>query len=325
MSVIRLVKGVVGSREIRAGEAEARRLLRGGTAGRFHSPKAIKVDARNGRSVFRVRERGSNERYILKIDAAKSATAFAQEFRFIGRMAANLAGSEEFFVPEPVVFLETGPAMVITEAPGQSFRERLNSANVEERRRDLQRVGAWLYAFKGAVGARARPFVAERSIERIVRRHAKLQIHDPDAFRLALDRLAQMMRPLDGLKVPSGICHGDFHPGNVLLSPDRVTGIDFGRRARSYAHRDLSRMLVFAALTTEAHDWSEKIARGTFGSDRDWILEGFGELPAPMVDAALLEAALLIWCNVGRTEKTSAKDLARYQRLRSLIASLEGM
>ncbi len=52
------------------------------------------------------------------------------------------------------------------------------------------------------------------------------------------------LRVLDGLPSGDRLCHGDFHPGNVLVAPDRVSVIDWAGAARGVPEADHARTLL---------------------------------------------------------------------------------
>jgi aminoglycoside phosphotransferase (APT) family kinase protein len=49
---------------------------------------------------------------------------------------------------------------------------------------------------------------------------------------------------LDRLPDGDRLCHGDFHPGNVLIAPDRAAVIDWGAAARGAPDADHARTLM---------------------------------------------------------------------------------
>jgi hypothetical protein len=52
------------------------------------------------------------------------------------------------------------------------------------------------------------------------------------------------MRVLDGLPDGDRLCHGDYHPGNVLLAADQTAVIDWAGAARGAAEADHARTLL---------------------------------------------------------------------------------
>jgi aminoglycoside phosphotransferase (APT) family kinase protein len=55
---------------------------------------------------------------------------------------------------------------------------------------------------------------------------------------------ALAFRVLDGLPSGDRLCHGDFHPGNVLVAADRVGVIDWANAARGVPEADHARTLL---------------------------------------------------------------------------------
>jgi aminoglycoside phosphotransferase (APT) family kinase protein len=55
---------------------------------------------------------------------------------------------------------------------------------------------------------------------------------------------AAALRELDTLPDGDRMCHGDFHPGNVLMSRHGPVVIDWGNARRGDAHADLARALL---------------------------------------------------------------------------------
>jgi Ser/Thr protein kinase RdoA (MazF antagonist) len=52
------------------------------------------------------------------------------------------------------------------------------------------------------------------------------------------------LRVLDGLPAGDRLCHGDYHPGNVLVAADRVSVIDWAGAARGVPEADHARTLL---------------------------------------------------------------------------------
>jgi aminoglycoside phosphotransferase (APT) family kinase protein len=67
------------------------------------------------------------------------------------------------------------------------------------------------------------------------------RIRDADAPRQLLD---YALWTLDGLPDGDRLCHGDYHPGNVLIAPDRAAVIDWGAAARGAPDADHARTLL---------------------------------------------------------------------------------
>jgi hypothetical protein len=62
--------------------------------------------------------------------------------------------------------------------------------------------------------------------------------------------LAFVMRLLDGLPDGDNVCHGDYHPGNVLLAPGTTAVIDWGAATRGATEADHARTLLLLRWAT---------------------------------------------------------------------------
>jgi Phosphotransferase enzyme family len=65
---------------------------------------------------------------------------------------------------------------------------------------------------------------------------------DAAALRPQLRDFAR--RILDGLPAGDRLCHGDFHPGNVLVGADRVSVIDWANATRGVPEADYARTML---------------------------------------------------------------------------------
>lgn len=90
---------------------------------------------------------------------------------------------------------------------------------------------------------------AQRAVHRIA---APAEL--PDVRQILADRIhdaglppqlqAFAMRVLDALPDGDRLCHGRYHPGNVLVAADRTTVIDWAGAARGVAEADHARTLL---------------------------------------------------------------------------------
>lgn len=66
--------------------------------------------------------------------------------------------------------------------------------------------------------------------------------------------LGFVSRILDGLPDGDRLCHGDYHPGNVMLAGDRTAVIDWGAAARGPPEADHARTLLLLRWTDPLPD-----------------------------------------------------------------------
>ncbi|HEY0872603.1 MAG TPA: phosphotransferase [Vicinamibacterales bacterium] len=176
-------------------------------------------------------------------------------------------------------------ASVTEEAPGETLLAHLQSKAVwlaterhsNEPQDTMKRVGSWLRAFQ-SIGPRTghvsvdslRAYIDVR-LERLTTLPAAHFNADDRRHVLAhLDRLSAIADPIDLEEVP---VHRDLAPGNILVSPDCVTVLDFAMTGTGSRLHDLTRLFVQVELVGLKPQFSKAVLhRATRG-----LLEGFDE------------------------------------------------
>lgn len=147
-------------------------------------------------------------------------------------------------VAEPLLWLPDAGLMVLERVAGQPLLEHLWRCDPRQRATCLRPAAEWLrrytestesWAAGNAAGWLAR---AERSAAQ--QPFARLRASES----IILQHLRGIAAALDGAEWRIAICHGDFHPNNLILGKDRLTGIDTGGSARLPVCKDIARFLV---------------------------------------------------------------------------------
>lgn len=303
--------------------AAARGLLEGLPGREFSKPKQI-VAARDGvlSRIFRTRDKGSGARFVLKIDHGLTAEQMRADARFQDRIAQRLSAQEGFAAPRVIARWKDPPAMLMEEADGQSVRWFLHKKQPVAVAEAHRRAGAWLKAFQETAGQRHRGFSGQMMLDGVRVRQGWQGLPDPQAFGDGLRVLERLVAQAEGQIAPAGLVHGDFHPGNIIMNETVVTGIDMGKRARGFAHRDLARLLVHGAVTAPVAVFDASMEDARLGRYRAALLAGFGDVPEPVLDAACLAAILRWWAVVGTRAPLKERDREVYRRLRVLGKNL---
>ncbi|MFT4145221.1 MAG: aminoglycoside phosphotransferase family protein [Mobilitalea sp.] len=76
--------------------------------------------------------------------------------------------------------------------------------------------------------------------------------------KLALDHQQEVMKRIDQLSDADTLCHGDFHPGNILLSEDKVSVIDFMNLCHGHYLYDIARTVFLVEYTPIPEDAQDK-------------------------------------------------------------------
>jgi aminoglycoside phosphotransferase (APT) family kinase protein len=190
---------------------------------------------------------------------------------------------------EPGELVDT-PAQVMERAPGVTMLH------------DIQRA----------------PWRARRRIAELAALHGRLHAMDPDGFPVGddlLDRRLQLvrrtadelddpvlrdaLRRVDGIAdrlrdAPGAVCHGDFHPMNVIVSGPRAVAIDWTDAGVGDRHGDVARtLLLFDIAAVAASNAVERLALRAVGPTLGrWYRRSYA------AGAPLDEARIALWTPV---------------------------
>jgi aminoglycoside phosphotransferase (APT) family kinase protein len=127
--------------------------------------------------------------------------------------------------------------------------------------------------------------------------------------------------------LPSGdrLCHGDYHPGNVLVAADRVTVIDWAGAARGIPEADHARSLLLLRWADPLPD-TALMSRGLISAGRAIFARTYARtyrdgsnLPLRQVNSWLVvhvAARISEGIDVERPKLTEILDRARSQAAR---------
>lgn len=182
-------------------------------------------------------------RVIFRLAEPQEMERQAREWQELSRMwPAMQAGRHR--VAEPLLWLPEAGLMVLERVAGQPLLEHLWRSDPPQRARCLRPAAEWLRRYTecteswsagNAAGWLAR---AERSAAQ--QPFGRLRASES----IILRNLRVIASALDGAEWRVAICHGDFHPNNLILGKDRLTGIDTGASARLPICKDIARFLV---------------------------------------------------------------------------------
>ena len=232
--------------------------------------RAVLAGQWQGRDVvFRLAERHDAERQ-------------AREWQEMARIWPVMQ-TGRYRVAEPLLFLPEAGVMVVERIAGQPLLEHFWRSDPSRRAQHLRPAAERLRLYTegteswragNAAGwlaraersAAAQPFARLRTVEAEILRH---------------------LRPLAGALEEAewrvAICHGDFHPNNIILGENRLTGVDTGGSARLPVCKDIARFLVHMGR------------RGMIASGQRWLgVDGQGiEIFAEVF--ALTETERRLW------------------------------
>ncbi|WP_297772029.1 phosphotransferase [uncultured Roseovarius sp.] len=147
-------------------------------------------------------------------------------------------------VAQPLLHVPEAGLMVTERIEGKPLLEFLWQEQPDERPQHLRPAAEWLRLFTemteswragNALGwlARAERAASKQPFARLRRIETGI-----------LEHLRKMAAQLDGAECRDAISHGDFHPNNLVIGKDHLTGIDTGGSGRLPVCKDIARFLV---------------------------------------------------------------------------------
>jgi aminoglycoside phosphotransferase (APT) family kinase protein len=200
-----------------------------------------------------------DERRVLRL-ARDSGRALA-----VDREVSALAAAARAGAPVPTVYarveVEGRPGAVMDRLDGEDLMIRLGSRpwSVLSVGRTLGRIHARLHRVAG-------PPELPRFRDELQGR-LDSDLVPPDVREAALARLGEL---------PEGdqLCHGDFHPANLLPAPDGYSVIDWTRGARGHPAADVAQTRLLIA-GGEVPDDAPFAVRRLEGTGRRFLLAGY--------------------------------------------------
>ena len=167
----------------------------------------------------------------------------AREWREATRIWPHMQGAR-YRVAEPLAHLPEVGIMVVERVPGTPLLEHLWSAPPDSRTALMPRAAAWLRRYTDVTEAwratNPAGWLARAERAAASQPFARLRGIEADI----LTRLRQLAKMLEGAEWRIAICHGDFHPNNLVLDGECLTGIDLGASSRMPVTKDIARFLA---------------------------------------------------------------------------------
>ena len=76
-----------------------------------------------------------------------------------------------------------------------------------------------------------------------------LKSHIPNTLSVNLKKQEEILQMIDSLPDGNTLCHGDFHPGNILISDGHTMVIDFMNVCHGYFLYDVARTVFLVEYT----------------------------------------------------------------------------
>ncbi|WP_422001371.1 phosphotransferase [Roseovarius mucosus] len=180
---------------------------------------------------------------VARLVEERGAEALAKEWAELQRIWPHMQ-SGRYRVAEPICYLPDARLLVMERAPGEALLEHLWQADVGSRAQHLRPAAEWLRDYveisEGWKPGNAKGWLARAARAAATQPFGRLRRIESGI----LAHLTEMATALDGAEWRVAISHGDFHPNNLILGADRLTGIDTGGSGRLPVCKDIARFLV---------------------------------------------------------------------------------
>ena len=190
-----------------------------------------------------LRGRFGDHRAVFRIFDDLANPAPAREWAEMRRIWPHMQDGPSR-VAQPLHFSPKHGIVTMSFVPGTPLMQHMWGIKSDARARYLAPAADWLRAY-----TRTSETTAPNRFSAWLSRAEKAAAGQPhDKLRkreaVVLRQLHRLVPILGDRPWRSAICHGDFHPNNLLLEGDRLTGIDTGGSGRMPVYKDIARFLM---------------------------------------------------------------------------------
>ena len=190
------------------------------------------------------------------VDVPRMGQRVARDFETTSRIHHTLSRWNDLGGVRPIACYPEHLATVTEEAAGQTLaaylqagaRWRPSQHQIVGLSKTMERVGRWVRAFQTSAPPRGqmtvdqlRSYVDLRLARLVDLPAAGFGAEDRRRVLAHIDRLGGAVEAIDLAEVP---IHADLAPGNVLVSPDRVTVLDFAMSSVGSRLHDVARLFL---------------------------------------------------------------------------------
>lgn len=147
-------------------------------------------------------------------------------------------------VNKPLYHLPDLGLIVVQRAPGQPMLEHLWQTDLDKRFNMMPGAVRWLRHYTAPMERRA-PMRAASWLSKAEKRLSKqASARLRPLLQELRTHLARLLPAMEGRDWRVSICHGDFHPNNLLVDDQTLIGIDTGGSAKLPIYKDMARFLT---------------------------------------------------------------------------------
>lgn len=193
------------------------------------------------RAILRGRFNGRAAVFRLFMEQATKAPA--REWAEMTRVWPHM-NAGHLRIAEPLHHAPAHGLLVIAEVPGTPLMEHIYHLPPEARAGLMQAPAAWLRHYTSnseqMQDNRAAPWLERAEAAAAQQPHPRLQRREAKVIK----NLRRILNSANTQNWRFAICHGDYHPNNLVLDAPRLTGIDLGGSAMLPIYKDMARFLM---------------------------------------------------------------------------------
>jgi len=180
---------------------------------------------------------------VFRLFLGEDTPSAAREWDEICRAWPQMS-TGDLRIAEPLHHAKDHALYAIEDVAGTPLMEHIYQLDPARRPGLMTPPARWLHQYAETsetfAPPRARPWFlrAEEAASR--QPHARLKRREARVLR----RLRRLLKAANSQEWRFAICHGDFHPNNLILNEQRLTGIDLGGSARMPVVKDIARFLM---------------------------------------------------------------------------------
>jgi len=206
---------------------------------------------------------------VVVLKVARSSD-YLQQIRREYQTLCSLWGIEALrsSVPQPMGLFETEGKLVLIERslPGTSLStllKRSGNTRFSQIQNDLHKAREWIELMQTVTQSGESKLLGKKEIEeKLNRLYRASKIILPDKFTKKLLKFADDFHQI---QIPLVGCHGDFHPGNILLGPDTIGIIDWEDFTfDAFPFNDLFNFIILYARQNPWTGWKETKKSNSF-------------------------------------------------------------
>lgn len=157
--------------------------------------------------------------------------------------AAEYMATGDLRVNAPLYHVPKLGLVVVERVAGTPLMQHIWQADHAARRACLAPAATWFRKYTAPTETRV-PARLDGWFSRARRAMARQPFDKLRPLEAALmGEITRLATPLSGTPWRMAICHGDFHPNNLLVAGPRLTGIDTGGSAKLPVYKDMARFL----------------------------------------------------------------------------------